>query len=582
MFFIQKSAPRILLFSTLVFCFLSFKPQAQTRPTVAMVYLQSKNVNSDYYQVAKAFTHPAFYNHLPHSTSTLHDADEDAQLDPDQYAHYVQQHQLGNKLVSAWFARNEQGGFSTATLEQLALNSADDSEMKLQGTTKRGLGYIKDKGEPLLEASYLLVIGTSTYYNAKEMYDQIDNDGPHSGTFNLVMGTLFDSAPVEREKSGVVAFMPAVLYKLDWTADDLNEFYTQYWTDGTDSVKVAAFKNKHYTLTEVNRTVIKGEFLEKGYKPTAYTYQVEKAIQNGLQGAVENLTGNTQHFEASGSLYSTTPLRAKLGVKDNLKPGQRYKIYEQVEKNGELKERKKGVLVATGDIDQNTGVATGNSEGSRFVRITGGGFDIGMKMKKIDMAHLRLDPVLLAGDHIHYGGRFYYDISNTLSGWQSRYNYGMYLGVAGYLTSGYFELENGVGLLGTGYTWGAMLSKTTMLARNLSLDLDLGVAFETHGITDFETYNDAGEYETIPLSDADLELTYKTMNLPIEASLSFFVTHAFRLSAGIGYALPFTMEVEGNAVGGSYEGETITEEFLLTANDNLTSAYAKIGLTLEF
>lgn len=568
------SCKTFALINLLFFSCFSLWSQKVERPTVFPIYLQSASIPSEYYQpVLEQTDYPPFFNTYFLDPRAIRDADHSQYLSFDQYPAYINSHDFGRQMISAWFDRNAEGGFSTETLEKYALLSADDASMKFQSSSARGIGFITEQGEPLIENSFLMLAGPSSIVSAKEMYDVIDAGGSNASTYKKLLGA-YGSTPVKRKKQGTAVLMRAALYRLDWDEETLIDFYNRYWTDGSDQEKVAAFERANFPLIKVREEVFYGSFFEKSKTQNHYKRHDIAAISNGMEEAMEHLSEQVKAFDFEAPLFQTDPIRAKLGVKQNLKPGERFKVYEYVERNGRRVKKKKGVLTSTGDMDRNTGLSTGNSRGSRFITMTGGGFEPGMELKKIKMAHVRIDLASLIGDHYLLGGRFYYHASPGMEDYQSVQNYNIYYGGGIFVGQSYFE-NGDTALTGSAVRYEGLLNKNWMLFSRLSLDATLGIAYTEHSMEDYEVTDSIFGDTYGSLSDLGADLGYNYVSIPIELGFSYYFHHAVRLHLGVSADAYF-----GASATGTYS-DLGSEDEVLTFVSNMTPIYLNTSLIFD-
>jgi hypothetical protein len=86
---------------------------------------------------------------------------------------------------------------------------------------------------------------------------------------------------------------------------------------------------------------------------------------------VTGLEDNIPAWEVAVAILATKPLRAKIGTKEDLYNGARYRAYSYTEDNdGNLKSVPRGYLRAT-EISDNTGMSAGETEPSEFYQISG-------------------------------------------------------------------------------------------------------------------------------------------------------------------------------------------------------------------
>jgi hypothetical protein len=286
-----------------------------------------------------------------------------------------------NDVVAKWFSRSKDGSFSVDLLQSRGLYNATDADVKAAGSSKLGMAKLMDSGEKLLNKSYVIVYDISDLISKEEFYNRLDkkNKTPDK--------------PVTRDMNGFLGNVNAYIYKIDFN-DSINAvFWQQLWADKGDPKlkdKKLAFDNFSFPVKYVTRLTSSSEASQ--YNPgevAAPKVQATKEqlmtdfLDKGISNALMVLDRNVEDFKVKTVLYGTNPLRAKIGMKENLKIDQRYFVFEMRQNNGgKIKAHRQGVIRATNKIVDNRKVATGQSEPSVFYQVAGKRLDDGMLLQQ--------------------------------------------------------------------------------------------------------------------------------------------------------------------------------------------------------
>lgn len=250
---------------------------------------------------------------------------------------------VGKEIVSYWYRRDANGNMGDELILQRGMYSVDDQEILNAQVSKVGASALGEKGYDLVKGSYVFVLD---YYNMRK-----ENDTYH-------------------------ADVNGVIYQLDYSEELLEQVY-EAWIYEDDTPEVRANKNKLFDslefplkyITMVNASASSsssyGDAVRSAYN-TAF-YRSEKAVDQ---------------WNVTSSVISTRPIKAKIGTKEGLKNGQRFRVYKIVEdRSGEIDSRPVGYVRAT-EVVNNSRVATGDMDASSFYQIAGFGIDEGMILKQ--------------------------------------------------------------------------------------------------------------------------------------------------------------------------------------------------------
>lgn len=264
---------------------------------------------------------------------------------------------VGNRIMSVWFPKfvSEQEGYSIEMLTKRGQYAATDNDV-LRNNASHRKTTLNELGEQLIDRSYVLV-----YY-------------------------LYNNS----KKGSVDA--NAFVYKLDFNPEVRTDFYENFFSQ-RDGIQKANFPLKYLTYvtgsslgsTSLLKTLVKKSQPEELSALTSNESDLEIAASALYSSVNVKLGKKVADFKIKKPIFSTSPLRAKMGTKEGLKIDDRFDVMEMVENNkGEIVAKRKGV-VRVKKVADNSGLATGETseeQMSTFYNYVGMGFDEGMTLVK--------------------------------------------------------------------------------------------------------------------------------------------------------------------------------------------------------
>ena len=258
---------------------------------------------------------------------------------------------IGREVLSFWFNRNALTGMMDDTIVRARGEyNASDQDIRSGNATAIGKYYYEGQGYNLINNSFVLFV---TYL------------GPHIGAHGLG----------SEVKIG--------LYRLQVSLDD---FFMDCWIDDNDSVEVANLKRQAFDaypvdLVKINEEVYTSEIriglLMSADEHTSRSIQLCLDKATGGQLSIEALDNDNVENQTelvgtlSGSIVSGFPLMAKLGDKEDLKNGDRFKVYKYREReDGKITEHVTGHVRAA-HVRDNKKRVNGFSSASSFYKVAG-------------------------------------------------------------------------------------------------------------------------------------------------------------------------------------------------------------------
>jgi hypothetical protein len=281
---------------------------------------------------------------------------------------------VSRDIVAKWFNRNQKGEFNMDLIAERGMYNATDADVIKAKSSERKTALLQDAGENLLDRSYILVFDIKKILSAEE-YARSKHQPSTS-------------------EEGYYAWYDCYLYKLDWNDSIAAVFYNNLWNDASsfDPQRVKAFEQSVFPVKLV------GKF-SNAFGPISSTQN--KDHSKNIFGSLSDeelfarlfpkimdetetqLTQQVEDFRVKMPIYSTSPITAKIGLKEGLSVDRRYFVYEyQVTEKGEKKAVRKGVVRATNKITDNRTVSTGETQPSKFYQVAGRKLYQGMQLQE--------------------------------------------------------------------------------------------------------------------------------------------------------------------------------------------------------
>lgn len=249
----------------------------------------------------------------------------------------IAENQFGKEIVSYVFNRTSDGVMNDDLVRSRGLYNADDQDVINARASKIGNAALEAAGNNLIASSYIMLLDFS---NIKK---EVDKDGGESWSTEGNVG----------------------VYVMDFSKDNLDDFYAKTWIYDTDSEDAKSAKRQAFDDYVINMIpVANGKFTGTGET-------LDEAVASGYEKAIYNMEKAIPEWNVTVSVSDVKPIRAKIGTKESLKNGSRYRSYSYKEdKDGNLVSVKHGYLRAT-KIADNSGMATGETPASEFYQISG-------------------------------------------------------------------------------------------------------------------------------------------------------------------------------------------------------------------
>lgn len=253
-----------------------------------------------------------------------------AELEGDQQTNiqsFIEQVNLGQKMVAKWFNRDKQtGSFNMELVKERGYYNATQNQKNTARASIRGLALLEDAGENLISKTYLLVNDIS--YKSKG-----------SGNWflkSLANAYLGDVDALQKSMAAIGGFrveIKSYLFRLKWNEEIAHTFYSEYYTekDNIDLGKVKAFANekKLFQMEYVGKTEsVSSETNFKAVKDPKSL--LIKICTQTIDQNIAQLQHQYSDFRIKAPLLSTQPLKADIGIKEDVTDDSRFEVLERI------------------------------------------------------------------------------------------------------------------------------------------------------------------------------------------------------------------------------------------------------------
>ncbi|MDR2084703.1 MAG: hypothetical protein LBP67_06890 [Bacteroidales bacterium] len=286
---------------------------------------------------------------------------DDTRINPNRTAaitNFLNERNIGLEVVSYIFNRDANGKMDLSRIHERGLYTAKDTDVRLSGVKVRGLFEMEDYGHELISKSYIIVYD---FVNIRTEYNNIYKEDYYKGQIS------------------------AYVFEIQWN-DEIQAMIFDSWIDDDtpqDQIaeKIKAYNNIYIPVKcDLRATTTASTVKDKSNDFKTWLAEANNNISHEIQK-------NFDDFAVISAITNLNPIRSKIGLKEGLKPGLRFYVYENVMKgDGNIAKSRQGVLRATHNIVDNRYVATGQNPESEFRQIAGNKLELGQSlMEKRDL-----------------------------------------------------------------------------------------------------------------------------------------------------------------------------------------------------
>lgn len=289
---------------------------------------------------------------------------------------FCQQVCLGQKMVAKWFNRDKAtGSMNMALVRERGLYNATQTQQNVARASMRGTALLEDAGENLIKNTYLVV-----------------NDIHYSTSHTSVLN-IFQKIDEAGALKGFEVEVTSYLFRLKWNNDMAGVFYNTYYTeDGEkDRDKVEAFvrDGSQWQMEYVGKTYSRSGKNSRGEASVNPRRLLEKVTTRAMDKNLAQLQHDYPDFRIKAPLVSTEPLKAYVGLKEDITSSSRFEVLERViDEDGRLSYKRVGTIrPIAGHIWDNRYMADDEDADAKmgyteFERVSGGPFAAGMLIRE--------------------------------------------------------------------------------------------------------------------------------------------------------------------------------------------------------
>ena len=433
-----------------------------------------------------------------------------------------------NRILAKWFSRSDDGKFNMSVIHERGLYNATDADVVAASASKRGLSKLQDAGEKLISHSYVMVMAFGKIKTMDEIYDEQD-----AARRKAAKASGKEFVPVSRTKNGYKGEVAGFLFRLSDVPQAMDNFYSNMWIFDDDSPATIAAKRQMFDTTTFKMSFVTSVVSNCEATQSNLGTQMTKAqlfdvlMNNSVRGLVYGFENKVDEWKVRTALYSTFPLRAKIGTKENLAVEDRYFVYEfRMNKNNEVYADRRGVVRAK-KVVNNSHVAEGNGKEnirnttSKFYQVAGHKLEPGMFLEQDNDMGVG---VTIGGAGGSLGGA-YINIESLIGQYVGITQLKVFLG--GHIGFNSYELEgSGDDNTSVMFYGGELgISKGFFIMRNVSVSGQAGLALEWGSILDSDIkknyYNDCLVQGLFGFAGAQLAINIK-YNVQLVGGLNYY------------------------------------------------------------
>jgi len=319
---------------------------------------------------------------------------------------FAKDNQLGKKFVSKWFGRNKKtGGFNIELVKERGNYNATKIDVKEALLQHRGLSILEDAGENLIGHTYW-VVNDIKYVNQNNFFKGVKDvanlavsgaQAASTGGKSLETAFANEDAEVFNLLEAIKGFrvkITSYLFRLKWNEEIQNKFYIDYYTEEPDNEpnKVKGFVNdKDLFSLEYVGSVTNTSSKTSVAGVTTNEKMIRKVCTRALDKNIADLQHDFADFRIKAQLISTEPLKAYVGMKEDVTEKSRYEVLvEEPDDRGVTIYKRVGIIKPIpGKIWDNRymaaeeGSVESRLDATYFEKVSGGEFYNGYLIREI-------------------------------------------------------------------------------------------------------------------------------------------------------------------------------------------------------
>ena len=256
---------------------------------------------------------------------------------------FSNENQLAKRIVAKWFGRNKNtGAFNIDLLKERGHYSATKIDVKGAMAQQRGMAVLEDLGENLIGHTYWVVndiqyVNQGNFFKSVKDVANITKEVAGNKTTSLeeTLGIDFEDSAVGLldKVKGFRVKITSHLFRLKWDEETSNTFYSEYYTENPeeDANKVNGFKgDKDLFKMEYVGLVTSTSSKTSVSGVTTNEQMIRKVCTRALDKNIADLQHEFAEFRIKAPLISVEPLKAYVGMKEDINEKSRYEVLEAV------------------------------------------------------------------------------------------------------------------------------------------------------------------------------------------------------------------------------------------------------------
>jgi hypothetical protein len=256
---------------------------------------------------------------------------------------FSNENQLAKRIVAKWFGRNKNtGAFNIDLLKERGHYSATKIDVKGAMAQQRGMAVLEDLGENLIGHTYWVVndiqyVNQGNFFKSVKDVANITKEVAGNKTTSLeeTLGIDFEDSAVGLldKVKGFRVKITSHLFRLKWDEETSNTFYSEYYTENPeeDANKVNGFKgDKDLFKMEYVGSVTSTSSKTSVSGVTTNEQMIRKVCTRALDKNIADLQHEFAEFSIKAPLISVEPLKAYVGMKEDINEKSRYEVLEAV------------------------------------------------------------------------------------------------------------------------------------------------------------------------------------------------------------------------------------------------------------
>ena len=313
---------------------------------------------------------------------------------------FLNNNKVASRLVGKWYNRDIFTGECNSDLvKERGLYDANTYDVIMAEKSARSMALLHDSAEDLIGNTFVLV--NDIRYVDKE------KTGKAIGGALRILGALASIASgvdvtdltdnlgsMMETLKGFKVKVNTFLYQLVWDEEIMMDFYKTIYSNGPDNEKVKVFEDRRgdFKLKYVGKVESKGGDVSfMGVNLDEPINMVRKACQRALDENIADLQQEFEAFRTNSPLISVEPLKAYVGLKENVTAESRFEVLQAIEdETGKRTYKRVGVITPEKDqiwdnryMALEEGAANASIGATTFKKVSGGPFYQGMLIREI-------------------------------------------------------------------------------------------------------------------------------------------------------------------------------------------------------